>query len=1243
MVVAPLAIGATLYFSSGGLGGGNTLYLLIMVLTPVLMLANAVIDRFSGARAHRKALAVHRRRVVELDEEKRHALTAEERLRRNEAPDPATLLLTAQGPTTRLWERRPADTDAVLLRIGLANVPARMGIVELPDRQVSHPDTHLVPATIDLAAVHVLGVAGARRFALSRWLVSQLAVLRSPRDLRLIVLTTTPQRWAWIRWLPHLNTEDGGVAVYSGTDEIRSITAELGELAAAHNESALGVRRTEPARHIVVVMDNADSVRTVTGVPDLLAHGHRAGIFAICLADQQRKLPHECRGVVMSDSDGASTVQVNGETQVTAVVTDLVDEAWAHNCARALAPLRDVTPGQGGASLPTTIRLLDLLRAAEEPSAQGRDLSGLNKSTSDTVGSDELAPDAILSTWRSAPRNTRAIMGASADGVFEVDIASDGPHALVAGTTGAGKSELLQTLVASLALRNRPDQLSFILIDYKGGAAFAECATLPHTVGMVTDLDPRLTTRALVSLRAELRRREHLLASASALDIAAYQALPGDRPPLGRLVLIVDEFAALAEELPDFLAGLVDIARRGRSLGVHLVLATQRPAGVVSPEIKSNMALRMCLRVTEPGDSLDVIETADACSISRRLPGRAFVRSSQGLSAVQIAHVGGTYQPKAEKRPEVREWQWRDRPRNSASLPIESGATSRPVTDLAVIVKAITQAAGHIGQMQSSTAPWLPPLPTTVPLQEFPRPSTLLPPIGWHDEPHLQRRTPYTFDLAEGGHTLIVGKGRSGRSSALRTIAASTCEQISPHRVVLYVIDCGGGALAPIRDLPHCVALATPNDVDHMLQVLTTVDELIEERKNRLAMLGFGTVAEYHAADPSCQDMPYAVLLLDSWEGLCDAFGEPAQSVTQELLPRIVRNGQAAGVRVVLAGDRSLLNSPVGRLVADRLLLAQADRDAYLSAGLSTKDIPADMPPGRALRISPDVPLTEVQVAVLGDDAAPQRQHEELAKLSARTRSQWASATVLVPLPERVSLDEEWSHTSSWWLPLGVTSTAQVGKATITHAHSEGGEKRNPLQASGNSRASSLVAIGVDAKLDGPGVLIAGPVRSGRSTVLLGLALSHLKRGGAVCAITPRSSPLGNIAQLGGVVLGRDSASELRGALTQTLEPCLVVVDDLEALVDTPIDAALRELLVHGQPMVAAANADDIVNIYRGLAIEIRKSRTGVLLSQRRHHGDLFNVRVDNARVRRPGRGLLINAGSITPIQLYNPAPQTTG
>ncbi len=198
-----------------------------------------------------------------------------------------------------------------------------------------------------------------------------------------------------------------------------------------------------------------------------------------------------------------------------------------------------------------------------------------------------------------------ATIGWSGDGTVDIDLVRDGPHGLIAGTTGSGKSEFLRTLVVAMAAEVSPDHLNFVLVDFKGGATFDTCDRLPHVVGVVTDLERGLAERVLVSLDAEIRRRERLLRAAHADDLTSYRRNAVD--PLARLVVVIDEFAALAKELPDFLPALVGIAQRGRSLGIHLLLATQRPAGVVTDDIRANTNLRLALRLQDRSDALDVV------------------------------------------------------------------------------------------------------------------------------------------------------------------------------------------------------------------------------------------------------------------------------------------------------------------------------------------------------------------------------------------------------------------------------------------------------------------------------------------------------------------------------------------------------------------------------------------------------------------------------------------------------------
>ncbi len=263
-----------------------------------------------------------------------------------------------------------------------------------------------------------------------------------------------------------------------------------------------------------------------------------------------------------------------------------------------------------------------------------------------------------------------------------------------------------------------------MLIDYKGGSAFAECAQLPHTVGMVTDLDPHQVARALGSLSAELTRREHILAAAGAKDIEDYQLQAGRRQaqPLPRLVIVIDEFAAMSRELPDFVTGLVNIAQRGRSLGIHLILATQRPSGVVSQDIRANTNLRIALRVTDPAESADVIGVPDAASIAQSTPGRAYVRLGHAsVVPFQAGRVGGRRAGAGQAaiaRPWLAPLGWPGLGKPEPARPIQGGRQEAEITDLKVLVGEIQQAARQL-RVPRPHRPWLAPLPQSLQLRDI--------------------------------------------------------------------------------------------------------------------------------------------------------------------------------------------------------------------------------------------------------------------------------------------------------------------------------------------------------------------------------------------------------------------------------------------------------------------------------------------------------------------------------------------
>jgi S-DNA-T family DNA segregation ATPase FtsK/SpoIIIE len=1219
MVIAPILMAAAMYWFTK-----SPYSLIFAVFSPMMAISNVTSSRRTARVRYRDQLEKYYERSRSIRQKAFEALAAERAARRRDLPDPATLLLVATGPRARLWERRDDDPDWLRVRVGTADVPSEVTLRDPAREEHEGPQRWTapdVPVWVDVAGAPVVGIAGpdAARRSLGRWAVAQAAVLHSPADLDLVVLAGAEgdADWSWVRWLPHVRREGGENLAQVGADDatIASRVAELVALMQAR-QAFLRDARTPPRwSPVLVVLDGARRLRLLPGVVSLLQNGPGVGLHFLCLDADHRRLPEECRAVVVTDGR-AARLDVAGRGTTQAIRADDVSVAWCERIGRALAPIRDVSSEDLAGALPGSSRLLGVL--------------GLDPPDSATIARG----------WAAGGRTTQAVIGEGADGPFAVDIRRDGPHGLIAGTTGSGKSELLQTLIASLSVGNRPDEMTFVLVDYKGGAAFKDCKDLPHTVGMVTDLDGHLTTRALESLGAELRRREHLLAAAGAKDIEDYTAartLPGGPTlPMPRLMLIIDEFAALVAELPDFVTGLVDIARRGRSLGVHLLLATQRPAGVVSAEIKSNTTLRIALRVTDPQDSQDVIETSDAAAIPKSLPGRAYARLGHAsLTPFQSSRVGGRPREAGAAAVGLTDVTWSLLGASAAGPVTTSGEDDVSVpTDLAALVAEI-RAATELSGIAPSPSPWLPPLPDVVTLAEArrlseghgPASGDLAPLVlGLADVPAEQRRAPAVLDLGRGGHLAIIGGPRSGRSAALRTVAGAVASSAHPRDVHLYGIDCGSNALLPVLALPHTGAVVSRDQPDRMGRLTSRLVAEVSRRQQQLAREGFASLAEHRAARPPDRRLPHLLVIFDRWEGFIAAFDsfDSGRLVDQWL--SILSEGGGVGVTVVLTCDRTGLSGRISTLVDDKLILRMTDPSDFSAIGLVARQVPEHMPPGRGFRGDG---VTETQIALLSDDPAGPAQVAALQALGRRA-ADLAGELPRASRPFRVDP-----------LPVRITATE-----ALALADGEALDTELPAAVGGDTLSLRFW----DALQHGPGMIVAGPRRSGRSTALIYLATAALSRGWRVGVVTGRISPLRSLPAHPGLV-GSWTADGDRHEVTAAIAglvpgpdvpPSLLVVDDLELL---GTDDWLAEAVADhvgavrdtGGAVIGAGSTEELAGMYRGPVVALKRARSGILLSpQSLNDGDLFGLRLPRSVLGAgpPGRGVLVRAGSWESVQV---------
>ncbi|MCX4235988.1 MULTISPECIES: FtsK/SpoIIIE domain-containing protein [Streptomyces] len=1225
--ILPLFFGVGMYFVT------KMIYMLLFcLLSPLMIFGQWVSDRRHGKKKYRAAMKEYRQAKAEHEAEVERLSELDQRRRREAYPDPGQLLLFATGPRRRLWERRITDPDAMHLRVGFSDLRAEIDVANARNASSDAEDPEPpvvtnVPLTLPFAELGVVGIAGdrARAVASARWMTAQAAVLHSPRDLSLVVLSSAAdaeQNWSWAQWLPHTSPQQGQNCVaLMGTDaesisrRVTELLAELTRRQAVAKENG-GLNALRPDAQVLLVLDGARLLRRVPGVPQLLQEGPAHGIFALCVDEDERLLPEECRTAICWTLESATRVHLRGYGYEAAgdVLADQVSIAWCERTARALAPVVDVSRDDADSALPTAARLLDLL---EMPNPTGADIARI---------------------WQRGGATTAAPIGLAADGPFVLDIRRDGPHALIAGTTGAGKSELLQTIIASLAVGNTPDALNFVLIDYKGGSAFQDCARLPHTVGMVSDLDAHLTERALASLAAELRRREEILFHAETKDIEDYndaRRLRPDLEPMPRLMLVIDEFASLVAELPDFIAGLVDIARRGRSLGVHLLLATQRPAGVVSQDIRANTNLRIALRVTNGEESRDVIDAPDSGNISKATPGRCYVRSgAQSLIGVQSARIGGR-RPGHDTAPQVTlnflDWVAYGHPPPRAAQ--ADGDDGTMVTDLAVLVEAIGAGAQQLGCAQPRS-PWLPPIPAQVLNSELPAlpeagpgADTVRPvAFGLTDLPAQQARAALALDLADGEHLMIAGGPRSGRSTALRTIAGALAQNCAPSDVHIYGIDCGANALLPLTSLPHCGAVVTRDQTARVDRLLGRLLDEVTRRQMFLAEKGQSSAAEQRAAAAPEDRLPWMVVLIDGWDAFRLAFENFDYGRLVEAAKRLFREGAAVGVKVVLATDRSGLMGEISSSFAERLVLRLADPQDYSFAGITPKDVPKEVPSGRALKGTDDG-VQESQIALLAENPSGQAQVaalQEIARLAAQT---WARPAPhqrpirVDVLPARIKASEAMALQPDF-----------VPPSDLWALFAAGGDELSPL--------------GMDLEEAGPGFVISGPPKSGRSSTLVVAAMSLLSRGTEVVLITPRRSPLRDLAAEPGVLGSLDSegsADELTALTSSARGPYVILVDDAELIYDTPLDEALEEELRRGMDgglgLIMAGAVDTLSSQYRGSVVQARRSRNGLLLSpQGTADGEMFNIRVSSNSGGGPtGRGLFVQSGEAMPAQAVLP------
>ncbi|MGH8884800.1 MAG: FtsK/SpoIIIE domain-containing protein [Egibacteraceae bacterium] len=1163
-------------------------YALFMLLSPVMAVGSWIAARRQASKEHKTSSWAFARALQDLGSQLEAAVLAETARREELLPDMAETLRRVALPSTQLWQRRPGHDDFLHLRAGIGDVPWSPPVsgprgecpAEVAEVVARHAVLRRAPVPVDLSGGGVVGIVGERTMALAlaRSLVLQAAVQHGPADLGIAVLASERHAsdWDWTKWLPHVRDPAGSTRMLAG-DRAESDELLGGLMEGPAPEARLTFERGDDpgGRTRLLVLDDVSLVEGRRAPARLLLRGQAGPVAGIVIAPTADQLPAVCATVIATRSDlgDADLYRPQEGGRIGDFVVCGVGEGRAREAARTLARYEDPELELVGAGLPRLVRLLPLL------------------------GMDDIDADAVLHAWagQGVDPAPNAPIGVGEDGVVRVDLVRDGPHGLIGGTTGSGKSELLRSLVAGMAALTDPDHLVFVLVDYKGGSAFDECARLPHTVGMVTDLDEHLAERALRSLQAELRCRERLLREAGASDLPGYLRAGSPLGPLPRLIVVIDEFATLATEVPDFIGALVGVAQRGRSLGVHLILATQRPSGAVSASIKANTNLRIALRVQDPADSTDIIDRTDAATIKGSDPGRAYVRV--GPAEVVLAQTAlSTAARRGRRSSVVRLEPFRFGPAPSTRPSGDDGGEGGP-SDLARLVRAVRQAFDRSG-LRVPRAPWLPMLPERVLLEDILEQALVdhdadAVPFALADDPERQRRVPVCWSPGEG-HLALLGMVGSGTTTAMLAVARSLAERASPDRCHVYAVDFGGGGLSPLAALPHVGEVIGASERERQLRLIRYLRGELDRRR------------ELSAAQRGAQ--PRIVVLVDGVTAFLTEHEGVDGADASDGFRRVFSEGPGVDIVFVVTADRpGALPPRLSSLVGQKVLFRLADPGEFSGIGVRPRELPAFVA-GRAIHGESRLVL---QVGDPGGDfpavAEAVRGRYQVRRPPARV------GTLPVTVP--------FSH-----LPSGARLTLGLVELTLGVADADLGPAVLGLRSTDHA-------------------LVAGPPCSGKSSALALVAslLRAADPGLVLVGVCDERSPLFSVQALDAAGSLPDLAHVLRAGLGDARR-WFVLVDDAPLVDDE--GGVLAGALRPGRPglhVVAAGRTDELRSGYGHWTRHVRQSRTGLILQpDLGADGEILGVRLPR-RVSVPlvaGRGFVVNAGVPTLAQIALPPTQ---
>ncbi|MHA7223687.1 FtsK/SpoIIIE domain-containing protein [Arthrobacter sp. RHLT1-20] len=1231
MLLAPLMMGGILFAVTQ-----NVLSVVFMMMMPLFIVGHYVDQKLQAKRESKQQLKQFRESMASFRQDITRLQNVERSVRLQEVPSVSDTVDSIYKLGPLLWTHRPEHAGFLGLRFGLGTSPSRIlfeepnsndteaeYMQEIQECMAQFRDVEGVPVVSQLRSAGSFGLAGSRGLVddVARGMILQLVGLHSPAEVVLTAITSAQsrERWGWLQWLPHVGSGHSplsGDHLASGPAGGSALLSRLEDLIETREAAAPGQRPVlrpgvdplsaevpAPLLPAVLVVVEDDAPVDRGRLTRMLERGPDSGVHVMWVATSVQQLPAACRDFMAVDGEhGTTTGQVRLGRHTFPVSCESLDAGLAAQLARMLSPVVDVgKPLEDDSDLPRAVSYATLIGKdfLDNPAAVAERWTENNSVRASAVPN------------RKDNGTLRALVGSKGIEPLYLDLKNEGPHALVGGTTGAGKSEFLQSWVMGMAAAYSPDRVSFLFVDYKGGAAFADCLQLPHTVGLVTDLSQHLVRRALTSLRAELHYRERLLNRKKAKDLLELQReADPEAPPY--LIIIVDEFAALATEVPEFVDGVVDVAARGRSLGLHLILATQRPAGVIKESLRANTNLRVALRMADEDDAIDILGVPTAAYFDPSIPGRGAAKTGPGrIQGFQTGYAGGWTTEKPQRpQIEIVEMAFGSGPAWAAPAPA-TPVKEEPagLNDIARMTANIIKAADVLS-IEPPRKPWLDELATSYDFSRLPNPRTderLL--LGVADDPAHQDQPTVFYEPDRDGNMAVYGTGGSGKSAALRGIAIAAAVTPRGGPVNVYGIDCGSSGLKMLDELPHVGEIINGDDVERVGRLLRWLRELADDRSARYSEVRASTIVEYRTLAHRPEEKRIFVLV-DGMSAFREAYEYSRLSALWDIFLQLATDGRPLGIHLVVSGDRP--NSVPASLLASiqrRLVLRLSSEDDYLSM-----DVPKDVlgqasPPGRGL-----LGNLEVQLAVLGGNSNLAVQAREVHKLSeAMLRQGVERAPQIERLPDQIDLDI---------LPAGSPDLPVIGVDDETLQPAE------------------ILAKGP--------LLLAGPPGSGRTVALVTLAyaLRRSNPGVELIYVGSRRSAAAALKIWDRSVVGADDVEEAIDGLvdysTGTPGKLAIFIEGLTEFTDTGAESGIERLVtasIKAEQWVVGESETSTWSSAWSLAQPFKSGRRGLLLNPGDIEGDsllstpLGRISTDFI----PGRGYIVGRGKVRKLQIALP------